>query len=31
MMRLHPQVLRLRPDHHDWNDVLKQNSSPLNP
>jgi hypothetical protein len=28
MMVLHPEVRRLRPDHHDWNDVLKQNPSP---
>lgn len=25
MMMLHPDVSRLRPNHHDWNDVLKQN------
>jgi hypothetical protein len=29
MMVLHPEVRRLRPNHHDWNDVLKQNPIPL--
>lgn len=28
MMVLHPEVRRLRPNHHDWNDVLQQNPSP---
>lgn len=28
MMALHPAVRRLRPSHHDWNDVLQQNPSP---
>ena len=31
MMRLHPEVLRLRPNLHDWNDVITQNSSRSNP
>jgi hypothetical protein len=25
MVALHPQVLRLRPSHHDWNEVLQAN------
>lgn len=29
MMVLHPKVRRLRPNHHDWNDVLQQNPFPL--
>jgi Protein of unknown function (DUF3991)/Toprim-like len=28
MMVLHPDVRRLRPNHHDWNDVLKRNPPP---
>jgi hypothetical protein len=28
MIALHPTVQRLRPPHHDWNDVLKAQSQP---
>ena len=28
MIALHPAVRRLRPNHHDWNDVLQQNPIP---
>jgi hypothetical protein len=31
MMVLHPEVRRLRPNRHDWNDVLKQNPIPFSP
>ena len=27
MIALHPEVRRLRPSHHDWNDVLRASSS----
>jgi hypothetical protein len=30
MMRLYSAVLRLRPDHHDWNDVLHATPVPMN-
>lgn len=30
MMELHPQVTRLRPSSHDWNDVLTARRSPTN-
>lgn len=30
MIEMHPQVMRLRPDKHDWNEALKvKNTSPL--
>jgi hypothetical protein len=31
MMALHPQVRRLRPSHHDWNDVLQACRSSIHP